>query len=255
MSILAFATFVFIATFLAAVLGFQLQSFLPSRYTDGATGGQVKVVLGMLSMLTSVVLGFVTAEAKNSFDDASKIVADTAVRLVSIDRVLADFGTESAGIRSKIKQAAKDWITSINSNAGDRSADLDLQMVQRGDELENLHDEIKALKPSSDALAKDQARAIDLAAGILHDRWVLATDRAASTPSIFLFVVLAWLSLEFFIFGLFASRNVLVAGTTFFAALTVASAIFLVLDLEGPMSGPMRVSTKALERAVAIMGH
>jgi hypothetical protein len=253
MSILAFATFVFIATFLAAVLGFQLQSFLPGRYTDGATGGQVKVVLGMLSMLTSVVLGFVTAEAKNSFDDASKIVADTAVRLVSIDRVLADFGTESAGIRSKIKQAAEEWITSINSNAGDRSADL--QVVQRGDELENLHDEIKALKTSSDALAKDQARAIDLAAGILHDRWVLATDRAASTPSIFLFVVLAWLALEFFIFGLFASRNVLVAGTTFFAALTVASAIFLVLDLEGPMSGPMRVSTKALERAVAIMGH
>jgi hypothetical protein len=31
--------------------------------------------------------------------------------------------------------------------------------------------------------------------------------------------------------------------------------MFLVLDLEGPMSGPMRVSTWTLERAIAIMGQ
>ena len=253
MSALTFAAFVFIATFVAALLGFQLQRFVPEKYTDDATEGHVKVVLGMLSMLTTVVLGFVTAEAKNSFDNAAKIISDTAVRLVSIDRVLADFGEEAAPVRGRIKQAAKDWIAAVNSTEGDVHSDL--RAVQRGDELEDLFDGIKALKPTSDALAKDQARAIDLAAGILHDRWVLTTERAASTPTVFLLVVLGWLALEFFIFGLFASHNVLVVVATFLGSLTVASAMFLVLDLEGPMTGPMRISTKTLERAVAIMGQ
>ena len=253
MSALTFAAFVFIATFLAAMLGFQFQRFVPTRYTDDATEGSVKVVLGMLSVLTTVVLGFVTAEAKNSFDSAAKIISDTAVRLVSIDRVLADFGESADPVRANIKHVAKDWIARIHSPAGDAHADL--RAVQRGEELEDLFGQIKLLKPVSDAQREDQDRAVDLATGILHDRWVLTTERAASTPTIFLLVVLAWLALEFFIFGLFADRNAMVMAATFLGALTVASAMFLVLDLEGPMTGPMRVSTKALERAVVIMGQ
>ncbi len=253
MSPLSFAAFVFIATFVPTLLGFLLQRLVPESYTDDATEGNVKVVLGMLSMLTSVVLGFVTAEAKNSFDNAAKIISDTSVRLVSIDRVLADFGEDATAIRGRIKQEARRWADRINSPEGDRNADLGV--IKRGEELEDLVGDIKALKPSSDHLVQDQARAIDLASEILHDRWVLTTDRAAATPTVFLLVVLTWLALEFFIFGLFASPTPPVVLATFLGAVTVASAMFLVLDLEGPTSGPMRVSTKSLERAIAILGQ
>lgn len=253
MSAMTFAIFVFFATALAALLGFQLQRFLPKQYTDERTAGNVKVMLGMLSMLTTVVLGFVTAEAKNSFDNAAKIVSDTAVRLVSIDRVLADFGEDAAAIRHRIKDAAKGWITRINSPEGDGNAVRGV--VQRGEVLENLVDEIKTLKSRSDAQADDKARAVEFATGILHDRWMLQTERAASTPTVFLFVVLAWLALEFFVFGLFVPRNAVVVLAALVGALTVASAMFLVLDLEGVMTGPMRISTASLERAIAIMGQ
>lgn len=253
MSPLTFAAFVFIATFGGALLGFLLKRIVPERHTDEATEGHVKVVLGMLSTLTSVVLGFVTAEAKNSFDNAAKIVSDAAVRVVSIDRVLADFGEEANAIRGRIKQEAQRWADRINSPAGDRN--VDLGVVKRGEELEDLVTGIKALKPSSDHLAQEQARAIDLATEIMHDRWLLTTDRAASTPTVFLLVVLAWLGLEFFIFGLFASPTPPVVLATFLGAVTVASAMFLVLDLEAPTSGVMRVSTKSLERAIAILGQ
>lgn len=253
MSPLSFAAFVFLATFVAAMLGFRLQKMVPESYTDDATEGNVKVVLGMLSMLTSVVLGFVTAEAKNSFDNAAKIISDTAVRVVSIDRVLADFGDEANAIRGRIRQETQRWVDRINSPAGD--VNVDLGVIKRGEELEDLVGDIKALKPSSDHLAQDQARAVDLATEILHDRWLLTTDRAAATPTVFLIVVLVWLGLEFFIFGLFASPTPPVVLATFVGAVTVASAMFLVLDLEGPTSGPMRVSTKSLERAIAILGQ
>ena len=68
-------------------------------------------------------------------------------------------------------------------------------------------------------------------------------------------LLLAWLALEFFIFGLFSNQNTAIMLATFLGAIMVASAFFLVLDLEGPMTGPMRISTENLERAVAIMGQ
>ena len=253
MTPLSFAAFVFIAIFAAAHLGFRCQRLLPARFTEDAVEAGVKSVLGMLSMLTAVVLGFVTGDAKNSFDDATKIVTDTAVRLVSIDRALADFGDEAAPIRGQLKRAAEGWIARIQSSEGDAHADL--RVVQRGEELEDFVETIRGLKSSNAGQAKDQERAVDLALGILHDRWVLKTERAASTPTVFLVVLLGWLTLEFFIFGLFATPSTPVVVATFLGAIMVASAFFLVLDLEGPMTGPMRISTKPLERAVAIMGQ
>jgi len=94
MSPLSFAAFV--AVLVATLAGFRLQRALPETFTDDATAGNVRSVLAMLSMLTVVVLGFMTADAKNSFDHAARILADTAVRMVSIDRILADFGDEGA---------------------------------------------------------------------------------------------------------------------------------------------------------------
>lgn len=253
MPALTFAAFVFIAMFVAALAGFRFQRLLPEKFTDDTTEGHVKAVLGMLSTMTAVVLGFVTADAKNSFDNASRIVADTAVRMVSIDRALASFGDESKQIRAELKQGAEDWIARIQSTAGD--ANSDLRTVQRGEELEGFVDSIRKLKPTSEAQSQEQSRAVELALGILHDRWVLKTERAASTPTVFLLVLLGWLALEFFIFGLFASRNTAITIATFLGAIMVASAFFIVLDLEGPMTGPMRISTTALERAVAIMSQ
>lgn len=253
MSALTFAIFVFLATALAALLGYWLQRFVPQRYTDETTAGNVKTMLGMFSMLSTVVLGFVTVEAKNSFDQAAKVVSDTAVRLVAIDRVLADFGEDAAPLRHRIKETAQAWIARINSPEGDTH--FDLGVVRRGELLENLVDDIRSLEPRSEAQTDDKARAVEFATAILHDRWMLQTERAASTPTVFLFVVLAWLALEFFVFGLFVPHNAMVMLAELIAAFIVASAMFLVLDLEGVMTGPMRISTASLERAVTIMGQ
>lgn len=253
MSSLVFAAFVFICIFVASLAGFQLQRALPRNFTDDATEGNVRSVLGMLSMLTAVVLGFVTTDAKKSFDHASEIVADTAVRMVSIDRILADFGDDGARLRAALRRYAKSWIERIQSPAGDTHSDL--RTVQRAAELEAFVEGIQRLKSSSASQSEQQERAVELSLGILHDRWALKTEHSASTPRVFLIVLLAWLAIEFFIFGLFATLNTPVLIATFLGAIMVASAFFLVLDLEGPMTGPMRISTGAMERALAIMGQ
>ena len=177
----------------------------------------------------------------------------SAVRLVSIDRVLASLGEQAKPLRDQLKQVTQDWIARIESPEGDPHSDL--RAVERGRQLEEFVKEIQRLEPKSEAAAAHRDRAVDLAVDIMHDRWVLKTERAASTPTVFLLVLLAWLALEFFIFGLFANQNTAIMIATFVGAVMVASAFFLVLDLEGPMTGPMRISTENLRRAVAIMGQ
>ena len=253
MSAMTFAAFVFIATFLAALAGFRLQKSVPTSFTDDATEGNVKVVLGMLSMLTAVVLGFVTSDSKQSFDKAAGIVSDNAARLVSMDQSLAAFGPAALPIRKQIKQSTEDWIERIKSPLGD--ADADLGAVERGRQYEAVVTAIAELKPENTAQERAQARATEQAAALQHDRWVLTTERVAQSPTIFLSILLAWFAIEFFIFGLFANRNAVVTMATIFACVTMASSIYLILELEGPMTGQLRIPTRPLERAAAIMQH
>ena len=80
-------------------------------------------------------------------------------------------------------------------------------------------------------------------------------ERAAGVPMAFLLFVLVWLAVDFFYVGLNATDNAFVILTAVFVALSVASAMFLMLELEGPASGVIRVSPEPLERALAILGR
>jgi hypothetical protein len=71
----------------------------------------------------------------------------------------------------------------------------------------------------------------------------------------FLAALLFWLSVTFMSFGLFAPRNFTVIGTLFVCALSVAGADYLVLEMDGPFEGLVRVSPEPLRYALAQMGH
>jgi hypothetical protein len=65
-------------------------------------------------------------------------------------------------------------------------------------------------------------------------------------PPLFLAVLLFWLTLTFASFGLFAPRNATVLVILIAAAVSVAGAVFLVLELDGPFDGLLRVSPEPL---------
>ena len=52
-----------------------------------------------------------------------------------------------------------------------------------------------------------------------------------------------WLSVTFASFGLYAPRNATVVAVLFVAAVSVAAAVFLILELDGPFDGLIKVSS------------
>jgi hypothetical protein len=72
-----------------------------------------------------------------------------------------------------------------------------------------------------------------------------------SSPVPFFAVLLFWLTITFASFGLFAPRNAMVVTVLFVCALSVGSAVFLVLEMDGPFDGLLKVSADPLRYAHA----
>jgi hypothetical protein len=60
---------------------------------------------------------------------------------------------------------------------------------------------------------------------------------------------LFWLTTTFASFGLFAPRNGMVVTVLFICALSVSSALFLVLEMDGPFDGLLKVAADPLRAA------
>jgi hypothetical protein len=100
-----------------------------------------------------------------------------------------------------------------------------------------------------------QSRALDLAEALLQARWIVLAFGAASVPLPFLAVLLFWLTITFTSFGLFAPRNATVLVVLFVCAMSVGSAAFLILEMDGPFDGWMRVSADPMRYAQAYLNQ
>lgn len=76
-----------------------------------------------------------------------------------------------------------------------------------------------------------------------------------SIPVPFLTMLICWVTVIFMSFGLFAPRNTTVLVTLGVCALSVSGAIFLILELNQPFQGLMRLSSVPLESALVHLGQ
>jgi hypothetical protein len=107
---------------------------------------------------------------------------------------------------------------------------------------EGLVDVIRRLKPRDDSQRALQSHALDIAETLLQARWVVLAGTATSVPMTFLVILLFWLTITFESFGLFSPWNTTVLTVLCVCAQSVASAIFLVLEMDAPFDRLLRVS-------------
>ena len=85
----------------------------------------------------------------------------------------------------------------------------------------------------------------------MKTRWRILESSGGSVPFPFLIVVIFWLTVTFASFGLYAPRNATVVAVLLVAAVSVAAAVFLVLELDGPFDGLIKVSSGPFRFALA----
>ena len=240
---------VFACTFGGVLLGMWLQKTLPGHHLDAESKDSVKVGIGLIATMTALVLGLVISSAKSSYDDVNSGVKKAAVDVLALDRVLARYGSETEEIRKGLQRMLLARIDMIWPQGSSKPANLDLTASGAGTEAERLAGAIRALKPRDDSQRALQSRALDMTEVLLQARWLVVAATQPSVPVPFLVILLLWLTIIFASFGVFAPRNALVLTVLFVCALSVSLAVFLVLEMDSPFDGLLKVSADPLRYA------
>jgi hypothetical protein len=242
---------VFTCTFGGVLLGMWLRTTVPAHHVAPESRDTVTLGIGLIATMTALILGLVTASAKSSFDAVDAAVKQTAIDVLALDRVLARYGSETAEIRQGLQHAVGVRIDMIWPQGSSTPAHLDPMRSGAGSAAEGLAHAIRGLKPRDDSQQALQSRALDLAEALLQTRWLVLAGTETWVPMPFLVILLFWLTITFASFGLFAPRNATVLAVLFVCALSVGSAVFLVLELDTPFEGVLRVSADPLSYAHA----
>ena len=242
---------VFTCTFGGALLGMWLRTILPKHHIDADSKETVNLCVGLIATMTALVLGLVTASAKSSYDDVDTAVKQTAIEILVLDRALARYGSETGEIRKGLQHAIGARIDMIWRQGSSKPSNLDPISSGAGLQAERLAGAIRALKPRNDSQRAFQSQAIDLSETLLKARWLVLAGTERSVPVPFLVILVFWLTIIFASFGLFAPRNATVLAVLFVCALSVACAVFLILEMDMPFQGLIKVSADPLRYAFA----
>ena len=242
-------TIVFACTFGGVLLGMWLRTILPEHHLSNESRDTVKLGAGLIATMTALVLGLVTASAKSSFDSMSATVKTTAVDILTLDRFLARYGSETREIRGTLQDVIANRVDMIWPEGSSRPTVVDPLVTAAT--AEGLADKIRGLTPRDDSQRALQSHALALVESALRTRWLVYASGGSSVPVPFLVVLLFWLTLTFASFGLFAPRNATVISVLFVCALSVGAAVFLIAEMDGPFDGLLKVSAEPLRYTIA----
>ena len=243
---------VLLLTLAGALLGRRYGAKLPQHHLGEDSKYVVKGAMGMVATLAALVLGLVTASAKSNFDDAQDGVHRIAADIVGLDRLLVRYGPETAPIRGRAREALAmriDEAWPANPAAATRESIERLTVA-----VESIEDAIAGLSPTTDAQRLFKQRALDMSADLLHARWTVLTGADQAPQPVFVAVLVLWLVILLASFGVFAPRNTLALYAIVACAVSVASAILLIFELDRPFSGLIQLSGAPLRIALSQIG-
>jgi hypothetical protein len=253
MSALEISLIVLACVFGSAILVLYLQTLVPDHHLSADSRDSVKLSTGIIATMAALVLGLLVSSAKNSFDQINNELVGSAVNVVVLDRTLADYGPEAQEIRNLLKGYFMARVGLLTSGKNAKLAKLDSSKMVN--EIEELRAKVLQLSPGNDAQRQLQAQATQTMSELIQARWQVVLQRSSSLSMPLVTLLVVWLAVIFAAFGMFSPRNQTVVATLFLSALSVSGAIFLILELNSPLTGFITISNEAMHAAIAHLGQ
>jgi hypothetical protein len=250
MGSVAVSSIVFACVSAGALLGILLRVVLPERHLSADSRDAVKLGMGLVATMAALVLGLMTASAKTSFDMQSTELTDMSSKIVVLDRILAHYGPEAKEARDILRRTVEQVLDQMWPK--ERSSPQQLVVAAHSPEI--LYEKTVELSPKDDAQRTLQAQALTLVMALAQTRWLIYEQQVTAISMPFLVVLVFWIAVIFISFGLFAPLNTTVVASFLISALSVSSAIFLILEMYTPYGGLIHVSSAPLRAALAQLG-
>jgi hypothetical protein len=243
-----------ICIFGGALLGMALQRRLPGHHLSKEMQDLVKLSAGTIATLTALVLGLLVSSAKSSFDGINSGIVQGSAKFILLDRTLARCGPDAQAVRDQLKRTLAAGIETVWPQ--EKTGIPALTAFDRGNGVELVQDKLRELAPpQKDSQRLAFAQAQQIAADLGQLRWLLLEQAQNQLPLPLLLILVFWLFLLFISFGLFAPRNAMALVVLSVGACAIAAAIFLVLELNRPLDGLVKVSSAPLRNALQHLGQ
>ncbi|MBN9507740.1 MAG: hypothetical protein J0I21_01345 [Alphaproteobacteria bacterium] len=239
------------AVFGGALIGLFLHRFLPERHLSKETQDVVRLGTGMLSVLASLVLGLLIATAKSSYDATDIAVRTYCADLILLDETLRDYGDAALKPRHMLHAYTAMLLQDVWGNQGKTPFLVENRVAS--DLMEHVRESIRALQPVDAGQRWLQDQALSTHTGLLRQRWLLIERAGPSVRPIVVGILAAWIAAIFVSFGLNAPRNGTVVAAFLVCAGAIGTAIFLVLQLDDPFGGILKISGTPVRIALAHM--
>lgn len=235
------------------LLGLLLRSLLPDHHLRDDSKDTVKLGAGMLATLVALVLGLLIGSAKSSFDTMNAGITQSGAKIILLDRMLATYGPETKAVREQLRRSVAAGIEMVWPE--EKTGLPGLTAFERANGMEVVQAKLRELTPATDAQRQLLAQAQQISGELLQARWLLIEQARNALPLPFLVVLLFWLTMLYASFGLFAPGNATVITVLLICAVSVSAAIFLIFELNRPLSGMIKVSSAPMLKALEHLGQ
>ena len=250
MIISVIAIILFVGLVGVALLGGWLGRRLPEEQLSAESKDAVKLGIGLIATMTAVLLGLLISSAKSSYDTAESEVMQMAAKIAFLDRVLKLYGPETADARRELRGAIADGVRHTWPAKSSSHVQLDPN-EQMGDAV---YVAIHRLSPRDDTQRTLKAQAATLMVQLAELRSLLQAQAIPSVSRPLLIALVSWLILIFFGFSIVVPANATSTLALVAGAFSVACAMFLILELDHPFAGVLRIPSDPMINTLNRLG-
>jgi len=228
--------------------GVLLRRTLPDHHLNEHSKDVVRLGASLVGTITALLLGLLITSAKTAYETQRSEVRQIASKLVLLDNQLRRYGADADSAREAQRRAMAPLIDRIWGERAIRSeSGAPYRPSVEGDLV---YEAVEALNPQNDVQRSLKFRALSTLASITEIRVRLFEQSEAGMPRTLIAIVILWLTLLFASFTLFSPINLTGAVVLAVIAASASAAIFLILELNHPFSGLLRISPEPLRDAL-----
>jgi Na+-transporting methylmalonyl-CoA/oxaloacetate decarboxylase gamma subunit len=225
-----------------ALLGRRVRRYLPEEHLSADSKDAVKLAMGLVATMTALVLGLLINSAKGGYDTKRTEVIQMAAKVAFLNRVLALYGPEAAEARDELRAVVANAVQRMWPSERGQSTQL-LPNEQLGDAF---YVAIHRLSPRDDTQRALKTEAVTVMVDLGQLRLLLVAQSIPSISKPMLIILVSWLVVIFFGFSVVAPPNATTTLALVAAAFSVACAVFLILELDHPFGGVVRIPSEPM---------
>jgi hypothetical protein len=231
--------------FAMGLVGLYLKRRLPERHMSTGSRDMIGAIMGLLSLLLALVLGTLVGSAHQFFTSQKAELESLGTRSLELELAFRQYGPETEPLRQMMKTSVQE---ASDAAQGNRKAYE--QHFEIGDYLskfEKWNDMVASLAPRTPQQTALLSSIRSISASFQQTRLLMSEQLASSISWPLLVIVVGWALLLFCGFGVMSGLNLTSVVALALGGFAVATAIFLILELNQPFSGLLHVPTMSIE--------